>query len=291
MDQKRTLDEVNTLYALEPDVCDVYVEGPTDKYFLDWYLRRKGFSNVTVYPIEVVDIPRDVVTAYCPSARCNRSKVVALSCELSRQQTQKRRVMCVIDRDSNDATWGSIVNPYLYATDGNSLELYAFTPTVMEKFLLVALAGFPINAESLIQKVGAVLESVFAIRQANERMSFGMEWIPFSSYVQVNAYHIAFRESDFIHAYLQKNSKWQHRAKFLAAKNDIQRSLSSDVSKRMRGHDLSELLHLIVRKFRKDRAFSSSAALEGCLMASIESSDLEAYPLFIALEKHAAAIQ
>jgi hypothetical protein len=290
VDQKRTLEEIDTLYALEPEVCDVYVEGATDKHFLDWYFRRKGYSHVTVYPIDVIDVPDDVVKTHCFSARSNRSKVVALSCELAQRQASQRRVMCVVDRDSDDGIDRWAVNPYLFTTDGNSLELYALTPTVIEKFLLVALGGFPIAADSLIQKIVTILEAIFSIRQANERMALGMKWIPFCSYIEIDGLNVSFRESDFIRAYLQKNNKWSHQRKFLLLKDEIQRNLSRELSKRIRGHDLSELLHKIIRKVRRDRAFTNSVLVEGCLMASIESSDLEGYPLFVALERHAKSV-
>lgn len=289
MDQKRTVDEINTLYTLEPDVCDVYVEGTRDKHFVDWYLRRKGLANVTVYPIDVVDIPHDLLTTHSLQTGSNRSKVIALSCELARQLPEKKSVMCIVDRDSDDGIDDYRSNPYLFATDGNSLELYALTPAVMEKFLLVALAGFPITARNLIQKIAIILETIFSIRQANERLKFGMEWIPFCKYICIDTFDISFKETEFIRAYLQKNDKWQQREQFVTTKTKIQRDLSPEITKRVRGHDLAELLHVVVKKFRKDRVFTSSAALEGCLMTSIESRDLEAHPLFAALERHAGA--
>ena len=289
MDQKRTLDEISALYDLEPQVCDVYVEGTTDKYFVDWYLRRKGYNNVTVYPIDLIEVPQDVLIRNHLPTGSNRAKVVALSHELARQHTRKRRVMCIVDRDSDDGVQEGNANPYLFATDGNSLELYALTPNVIEKFLLVALAGFPIAADSLVRKILVILETVFVIRQANERMGLGMKWIPIGSYIRFSGNQMSFRESDFTRAYLQKNNRWQQRAAFEATMQDIRRSLSGPATRRVRGHDLSELLHHIVRKFRKDRAFINPTALEGCLMASIESRDLESYPLFRALEVHAAS--
>jgi hypothetical protein len=198
--------------------------------------------------------------------------------------------MCVVDRDSDDGIERLAANPYLFTTDGNSLELYALTPAVVEKFLLVALAGFPIAADTLIQKVMAILEAIYSIRQTNERMGLGMKWIPFGSYIQIDGLHVSFRETDFIRAYLQKNNKWSQQKKFSSIKNEIQRNLSHELSKRIRGHDLPELLHLIIRKVRKERAFTSSAALGGCLMASVESRELETYPLFVALEMHASSV-
>jgi hypothetical protein len=290
MDQKRTIDELNTLYELEPDIRDVYVEGTTDKHFVDWYLRRKGHNNVTVYPIDVIEIPQDILISNNLSVGSNRAKVVALSYELVRQQAVPRRVMCIIDRDSDDETDCINGNPYLFVTDGNSLELYALTTTVIEKFLLVALAGFPITADNLIPKLNLILEAIYSIRQANVRLKFGMEWISFCSYINIDAMNISFRESDFIRAYLQKNRKWQYRDRFNSIKNEIQCSLSPQATRRIRGHDLSELLHIVVKKFKKDRAFTNSSVLEGCLMASIETRDLEPFPLFTSLESHASSV-
>ncbi|MDO8262425.1 MAG: DUF4435 domain-containing protein [Gallionella sp.] len=289
MDRQRTVDEISTLYALEPGICDVYVEGSTDKHFFDWYLRRRGLTNVTVYPIDDVDIPNSLLTAYSLPSSSNRAKVIALSCELSRQQVTSRRVMCIVDRDSDDGINSHSTNPYLFTTDGNSMELYALTPAVIEKFLLVALAGFPITAGNLISKMVKILESIFAIRQTNERLGLGMSWIPFSSYIRIDSFDIAFKEQEFIRAYLQKNNQWHQQAAFAETKTNIQKNLNPELVKRVRGHDLAELLHVIVRKLRKERAFASSTHLEGYLMASIEERDLEAYPLFVSLERNAVA--
>jgi len=287
MDQKRTVDEINTLYALEPDICDVYVEGATDKHFLDWYLRRKGLMNVTVYSIDVVDVPHDLCAAHSLPTGSNRAKVIALSCELANQQSVKRRVMCIVDRDSDDGIDRHGTNPYLFATDGNSMELYALTPPVIEKFLLVALGGFPVTAGSLIPKMIKILETIFAIRQANEQMGLGMSWVPFSKYISFDSNLLIFKEESFIKAYLQKNNQWLHRETFDEAKIEIKKNLNPDLNKRLRGHDLAELLHVIIKKFRKERTFTNSDLLERCLMTSVESRDLEIYPLFVSLERNA----
>jgi hypothetical protein len=198
--------------------------------------------------------------------------------------------MCIVDRDSDDGMLNHRTNPYLFATDGNSMELYALTPAVIEKFLLVALAGFPITAGSLIPKMANILEALFAIRQANERLGLGMTWIPFCGYIRIDAFDLTFKEDAFVRAYLQKNSQWQQREAFVAVKTEIQRNLNPELIKRVRGHDLAELLYVVVRKFRKERAFTNSALLEGCLMTSVESRDLEAHSLFVSLEQNAVAV-
>lgn len=210
MDLKRTLEEVNALYSLEPEVRGIFVEGPGDKCFLDWYLHRKGITNVSVYQIDLIDIRDEILARYALPTGSNRSRVIALSCELASRQPEQRRVMCVVDRDYEDYCPICKSNPYLAFTDGNSLELYALRPTVVEKFLLVALGGFPLSVNSFIAQVGGILEQVFAIRLANERLQWGMTWVPFAEYVEINCGNIAFKENEFVRAYLQKNKKWGH---------------------------------------------------------------------------------
>jgi hypothetical protein len=56
---RRTLDELVARYVLEPDLRDIYVEGKTDKLFLEWFLRNRGIEDIAVYEIETVDISAD----------------------------------------------------------------------------------------------------------------------------------------------------------------------------------------------------------------------------------------
>jgi hypothetical protein len=287
MDFKRTIDELTTLYDLEPDIRDIFVEGSTDKSFLDWYLRRKRLANVSVYPIDLVDVPNSLLEAFGFQPGSNRCKVVALSRALARHEGSPRRVMCIIDRDSDGASFAGNQSPYLFQTDGNSIELYAFTPAVMEKFLLVTLGGFPRSVDALMSQIMRILERVYAIRQANESLGWGMSWIPFLSYVTLDTGTLSFRESDFTRAYLQKNKRWPSRLHFTEAVADILRKMSPDPKRRMRGHDLADIVRMAVMKLQKARSFGNSDTVEGCLMTAIESGDLERQPLFIAIEQNA----
>jgi hypothetical protein len=280
MDLKRTLEEVNALYSLEPELRDIFVEGPGDKCFLDWYLHRKGITNVSVYQIDLIDVPGEVVARYGLPAGSNRSRVIALSCELASRQPEQRRVMCVVDRDYEDYCPICKSNPYLAFTDGNSLELYALTPTVVDKFLLVALGGFPLSVNTFIGQLRGILEQVFAIRLANERLQWGMTWVPFARYVEVMPDNIAFNQNEFVRAYLQKNKKWGHRQHFEEALGEAKDILLPDLIRRIRGHDLAGLILLIVRKLKRERQFGNAETLAGCLMTAIEADDLELQSLF-----------
>ncbi len=284
MDLKRTLEEVYTLYGLEPGLRDIFVEGTGDKFFFDWYLRRKEITNVSVYPIELIDISDEILAKYALPTASNRSRIIALSFELTNRLAVGHRVMCIADRDYEDYCPTCENNPYLFWTDGNSLEVYALTPTVMEKFLFVALAGFPLSVESFIRQVVGILEQVFAIRLANERLRWGMTWIPFEGYIEVSSANIRFKEKEFVRAYLSKNSKSSQRQHFEKTVGEIKSSLFPNAWRKIRGHDLASLILVIVRKLRRERQFGNVETLEGCLMTAIESNDLEGHSLFRSID-------
>ena len=59
--ERRNIDELITRYEYEPEIRDIYVEGPSDKAFITWFLSESGAVKVDVYEIEVVDIPPEIL--------------------------------------------------------------------------------------------------------------------------------------------------------------------------------------------------------------------------------------
>jgi hypothetical protein len=228
----------------------------------------------------LIDIPIEILAKHALPAGSNRSRVIALSCELTGRQAEKRRVLCVIDRDYEDYCPVCKINPYLTLTDGNSLELYSLTPSVLKKFLMVTLGGFPMSVDHFITRAISILERVFVIRLANEQLRWGMEWVDFTRFVDIDGNDIAFREEVFIRTYLQGSNKWTQRVQFEKSVEDARMSLHRDPIRRIRGHDLAELVFLMVRKLRRERKFGNWQTLEACLLTAIEACDLDAQPLF-----------
>lgn len=285
MDLRRTIEELHALYKLESELRGVFVEGATDKAFFDWYLHRKKWPHASVYSIDLVDVPNALVLSYGLPLGSSRSRVVALSLELARLFPRSGRIMCIIDRDTDDSGVLAKLSPHLYLTDGNALEVYALTPAVLKKFLLVCLGGFPRSSEDLMAQIVPVLQRLYLIRRANTSLDWGMAWIPFNGYVCLDGGEVEFRESDFVRAYLQKNDRWSSRRKFAEALDEEARKLDPDPRRSIRGHDLSELLRHILLKVRKSRVFGNSETVEGCLMATIETSDLDGQSLFESLKQ------
>ncbi len=286
MELRRTLEEVRTLYQMEPELRDLYVEGFVDQNFFHWYLERQGFDKVGVYPIQLIDVPSEILTRYSLPTGSNKSRLIALSHELATSPFSAR-VMCIVDRDFEGTTGHQHENACLHRTDGNSLELYALHPPVFQKFVLIALGGLSVPPKELLSQCIAALEKIYAIRGANERLGWGMSWISFRRYISIIGSSITLKVSAFIRAYLQKNDRWHAREEFTAAVQEMLGSLDEDPMKRIRGHDFSELLFAIVNTIRKEKQFGNPDTLESCMLATVEATDLDEHTLFRMIKQFA----
>lgn len=281
MEQKK-LKELHALYQLEPELRDIYVEGSSDVNFFRWYLNTCGIKGVDIYPVDDLDIPEDIVLRHSLPRGSNKWRLVALSYELANTPASDC-VMCIADRDF-DAYGIHRTNSCLQWTDGNSLESYALRSTVFRKFLFVALDGFVLSPEDLFDQCVAVLERIYSIRTANEVLGWGMSWVSFKKYVNIVGISIGLLEDAFIKAYLQTNKRWGDRECFVAKVNEIADSLDHDPMRRIRGHDLSKLLYIVINKLCKEKKFGDFKTLESCLLATVEAEELRTYSLFREIE-------
>lgn len=96
---RKKLAELRTLYELEPNLRDIYVEVVADKAFYSWYLEETGKANTSIYPIDAVEVGKDVLEDR-GLTEGNRSRVVALALELDEVFPETLPyVMCIADKD------------------------------------------------------------------------------------------------------------------------------------------------------------------------------------------------
>jgi|SRR5882672_1324324 len=100
MDERWTLEELLSRYELEPSIRDIYVEGPFDQFFLQWFLQQSGLANIVAYPIDSVHLPGAVLDRL-GLEHGNRGRVIALAHELEATSPRDLRtqVACVVDAD------------------------------------------------------------------------------------------------------------------------------------------------------------------------------------------------
>jgi hypothetical protein len=280
MEERRTLKELLTLYDLEPSLVDIYVEGEMDKGIIMWYLKRISKPDVGVYTIDVVDIPDLILDRHGLTSHSNRSRVLALSAELHSRFPSNLRVLCVADRDFDDYLSKIVISPTLQFTDGNSMECYTLDEASFQKFSMVVLGETESTLLDALISVRNVLRRVFAIRLTNEILGWGMESVPFTRYVSIEGTTVSLEEDRFIRAYLQKNNRWQERKRFTQTLGSCSEKLSRDPRRTTRGHDISELLLLVLRKLAPKSKFGNSRTLQGALLGTLESEDLQKTLLF-----------
>lgn len=275
----RQVDEVLSLYELEP-VKDIYVEGPLDKSLLDWFLNKSGRSDVTVYTVDIIDISDDVLTKHGLSSQSNRSKVIALSYELTALPKVAAKVMCIVDRDYEDIMPQTNLNPFLVFTDFNSIENYVLNRNSLSKFVSIALGRLPTDTELLLSQMIMILRRIFYIRAANEKLSWSMRWINLRRYISVARDRLAFKEHAFVRALLLSNGRGGQKDTFDNTIASIEKESPSEDRLVIRGHDFMELLHLVANKLRTNRQYQDIHFFGGAFIASLEENDLSKHKLF-----------
>ncbi|MER6672399.1 hypothetical protein [Streptomyces sp. NPDC000983] len=164
---RRTVDELVTLYELEPEVRDVFVEGRSDRNFLKSHLFTEGDASLcNVYAVsDRVHIPDgDLLAAGLLTGE--RGRILWLAQQLSEKLPGHSSAALVADKDfaSLDADVKAEIHGLVY-TDYSSMEAYALNDGALSKLLRVTL-GAPdyISAPSLILAIKPALISLFLIR-------------------------------------------------------------------------------------------------------------------------------
>jgi hypothetical protein len=279
MNIRKEIEELVALYSLEPELKDVYVEGICDKNLLDWFMLEQGTEGVSVYTIDTIDVPDEVLARHGLSPGSNRSRVIALSEELATLLPPDRKIICVADRDHEDYLPSGHTNGYLEFTDYTSADLYLFRQRTLQKLIFLVLGGFPLNPDEVICELVSVLEEIFLIRLTNTALGWKMNWVPFQKYVWIDG-DFSFAADRFTKAYLQKNNRWDERSTFEDKREELRAQLKDDPRHRIRGHDLMDLLHYAVKKLRVARRFGNVETFHGAFMGCLETQDIRDEKLF-----------
>lgn len=164
---KRTLDELITLYELEPELSEIITEGRTDAALLRWFLNRLN-SDTAVYTVtDRLDVVRAEVRSRGLNVG-NKGYVVASALMLQELSpgAAARRVTFVYDIDDDVITGGSVPSvDCLIPTDYTSMEMYCFAVKPLEKLLKLTLrAQEDVDVVSVLAAIGEPLANVFYAR-------------------------------------------------------------------------------------------------------------------------------
>lgn len=277
--ERRRISEVVALHRFEPDLCVLYVEGRTDKVFFEHVLDGAGAH---IYEIDHIDVPADAVEA-AGADNGAKGRVIALSAALEGAlPLPDVPVRCVVDTDA-DAVLGRKKSDlhYLRYTDYACVEGYIWNETALAKYLSIGLhKTLGIDAHAVMDMLNPVLEDLFFMRAANLLSERNMSWIPVSSCVTFKRKRFAFDREGLWRRWLQANNCWSDGPALERAVEEL-RSKTPECAPAnlIHGHDLTELLAILVREVVKPSVLGNQEVVSRMLLLSFERDQAVSFPL------------
>lgn len=287
MVERRSIQELVTLYELEPDLRDVFVEGSTDRAVLSWYLLARGLHDrAEIYDIDAVDVSAEVCATHHLSPS-NRNELIALAAEIQEKNGHVlTRFRCWVDQDIEivEWPWGHLVA--LIHTDCPMLECYACTPRTIFKVIGQYVAT--LNGAELLAEARPILHWLFCFRIVNQRSKWQMASVPVSrSYRLGRGDGVEFDEGDFLNRVFNKAARLGELGEFAAELAVVRTELGARTDL-IHGKDLAELLAWRIREAASS-ARANEREIRRHLFTALEVAELVTQPAFRRLEEFLAA--
>lgn len=276
---RRKYKEVLAFYKLESTMTDLYVEGNTDKVFIESFLKKKKCFR-KVLPITSIDfseIPDDYLEGL--DMRSNKNKILILS-KLLDEEVPYTKIKCIVDKDFDDFIQ-SLSNSKLVRTDFSSLESYLFCDEVVDKFLTIGIGEFPFDSNFVMAQLSSVLKFLFCLRLFREINFRSAQLITIDSNLSINkqAGTINFDEKKYIKKFVEKNNLSKERKNLEAAFDSLMNTLKHDIRHYIHGHDFIEIFFLYINKIKNTANFKQEN-FGRTLFLTVENSMIEKFPLF-----------
>ena len=278
---RHTISELVTRYQLEPDLRDLFVEGPRDQDIYSWYLAASGCKLLTVYAIETVEISSDILISH-GLASGNRDRVIALALELDAGFSHTlQRVRCIADSDFDFVLNVRKCANHLLYTDYTSVDLYTCDRDLLRKVFRLGFHNPDLQIGPLFDSLISVLQDVFVIRAANEKLGWGMTLVPFIKCCEINGSVITFDRGEFINRCLHRNHRKADRPVFEEVCAKLQTVCLKDPRQGIRSADYYELIGWYLKQkqnwkgYRKDKR-----SVRTTIMPSVDYNLLSTETLF-----------
>jgi hypothetical protein len=278
---RRTVSELVVLYRLEPSIVDYYVEGSSDRVFIEYLVRG---TRAKVREIDEIDVPAEAVNELGLDGGGARSRLMALAARWESEfgSSETPSILCIIDADFDYllARVGT-AQRFLRRTDYSCLEAYWFNELHVAKYLGFAFQGAcTIKASELLEFLTPILKEIFFIRASNFILGLNLTWLdPISCCVNSES-AVLFDRDLFMQRWLNKNASSSEQEVIEEKIRELRSRASVDVRYSMNGHDLVKLLAWVLRPFaRRHRELAREEVVARMLAASVERHEVTSYPL------------
>lgn len=237
-DIQRNMDEWITMYQTEPNLRDLFVEGPNDKVFFDIFLRELDCKPVSVFEIGCVRINPELINKY-NLKQGNRDRIIAFSLELENALKQYQPfLLCIADSDFDFLLGRKHNSRYLFYTDYTSIDLYFYSERILSKLLKLVVRKNYCEVSKLLPNLEFILREVFLIRATNEELEWCLQLIDFTKYCKINKDRlIEFNKHEFIKRCLSKNNRLGQKDIFLGTLDKQAKKKVKDIKYCICGED------------------------------------------------------
>lgn len=282
IDFKRTLNEVITLYELEPTLKSIYVEGRTDGVILNYFLKSSKIRDVVVYEIDSAIDFSECYTHVHYLQKNNKEKLLYFAEKLTENFSDTLLgVACIIDKDFDEILGAKTNNFYVFYTDFNSIELYLFNENCIEKFYTISLHGFPVSPNQTLKELAKILIDLFLFRFVLWHK--GVEALHpniFEKLIKIEkngTVHFDFQQ--YLERLLNKCNKLSEKDDIYTQFTSMKEMVIAEVKDFIRGHDFIYIFFLYVDKIKNHVKFNQDT-FERSLFLSFEYQEYLEYSLF-----------
>lgn len=272
---RRSIDELVTLYELEPDLNDVFVEGAFD-YEVYERVAKSLSDNISVYEIDTVDIPAHILLKY-GLTEGKKQRIIALSKEISHVE-KKGITILLIDKDFDDWIQPFQSGKYLIRTHFSMTDMYFCEKIFVEKLITKYGKGKIPNFDLYFESLSQALVQVYAVRYAIEILKIEVTFPNLDKNISIKNGKIIFDSTRYVNAILNNNGIHDKRDNILDISKSFLDQQISDFRNASYGEDFFEILCWSIRQFRGEKDMCSTIVLKN--MSIAHSTD---FPLLVSV--------
>ena len=278
---RKPIGELLARYELEPNLRDVFVEGHLDEVVIRRFLRQSAITATGIFRIESIDVRDELLVA--DERGSQRGRLMGLARHLDEETDGQAPARCIVDRDF-EALLGAGepgASRLLLKTDWSTIEMYFFDAGLFDLVLSDYYRVASLDAVMLIQSIAGVLKTASTMFAANQSLGLGCRHLSLAKCCEYsNDSGLRFDHEDYMTRYLHTGAAMARRAEFMS---EIDRLLSvapSEVRLWARGHDLLELLTIVLRNRGVKPNLCVPEAIERAFTLSVDHGYLKQFALF-----------
>lgn len=275
-----SLDALVLRLEREPEVADLYVEGPFDELLYSYLFRSQGMRAASVRPIEWLHVPSDLFPPEVDPG--NRDRLLAAAAFVDERLPDVRNVRFLADSDFDVLGTDAVQVPCAECTDVSASELYLWHDDTVDRAVSLY-AGVSIAAEEALAAIRPVAEELFLIRAASRETELHLGTVPVAGLLALDGNNeLHFDRDEYTTRLLVRRGVVSERERLEQVVEELRASLPSGNIPAANGHDFVELLRLYVKLVTG----RSPQQLDRALLAAVNIDHLLTFPRMRALVDH-----